>query len=224
MHDKWKILFLASNPIDLERKNFDSQLREIKETIRGANNREKFLLKHYSSVRKRDVYRALLEEMPRVIHFCGNGEKGKGFILEDEKGRAKSVASKALANLIKTCSDTVEVVIINASFSSTNARVLKAHIPHVIAMPDKVTDEVAKVFAGAFYDALGVGKSVKASFDVALAYLNFVYDQLEHPPQYFQGRLPQRSHIVPPALVPDVRPPAPSVSLSKGMVPYKTIN
>ncbi|MEO1803517.1 MAG: hypothetical protein AAFU33_01840 [Bacteroidota bacterium] len=220
MHDKWKILFLASNPKDLERKQFDSQLREVKEAIRGARYRDRLPLEHHMSVRKRDVYRTLLEEMPRIIHFCGNGEKGKGFILEDENGKAQSVAPHALAKLINECAKTVEVIIINASFSGAHARVLKAHIPHIIAMPDKVTDGVAKAFAGAFYDALGVGRSVKASFDAAVAYLGVIYAQLEHPPQYFQGRLPQQPTVIPPA----VRPSAPSVSLPVGMVPYKKIN
>ena len=220
MHDKWKILFLASNPKDLERKQFDSQLREVKEAIRGARYRDRLPLEHHMSVRKRDVYRTLLEEMPRIIHFCGNGEKGKGFILEDEYGKAQSVAPHALAKLINECAKTVEVIIINASISGAHARVLNAHIPHIIAMPDKVTDGVAKAFAGAFYDALGVGRSVKASFDAAVAYLGVIYAQLEHPPQYFQGRLPQQPTVIPPA----VRPSAPSVSLPVGMVPYKKIN
>ncbi len=59
----------------------------------------------------------------------------------------------------------LKLVVLNACFSELQAKQIVKHVDFVVGMNDSVDDDVAAIFAAAFYRALGFGKSVRNAFD-----------------------------------------------------------
>lgn len=183
-----KILILAANPKDLTRLQLGEEVREIREGLKRARHRDEFNLVERWAVRPRDLQRALLDEMPQIVHFSGHGI-GKiptghsssidrkitivdsnqtikeGLFLEDHTGNPKLVGIDSLEALFSLFSKSVECVVLNACYSEPQAQVLARHIPYVIGMKESIGDQAAIEFSIGFYDALGRGNSIEFAFD-----------------------------------------------------------
>jgi hypothetical protein len=109
--------------------------------------------------------RALLDEEPCYVHFCGHGAGEEGILLEDELGYPKFVKAEALANLFKLFSNQIECVILNACYSEVQAEAISQHIKYVIGMKQAVGDQAAIKFATGFYDAIGAGRTIEDAFE-----------------------------------------------------------
>ncbi|HEY9630817.1 MAG TPA: tetratricopeptide repeat protein [Coleofasciculaceae cyanobacterium] len=141
------------------------EVREIKAGLQRSRHRERFELKSWFAVTPRDVQRAMLEEKPQIVHFCGQGGE-TGLVLEDESGEPKLVSTEALANLFRLFADQVECVLLNACYSEVQAGAIAQHIPYVIGMSEAIGDKAAIEFAIGFYDALGAGRDVEFAYDL----------------------------------------------------------
>lgn len=166
-HGAQTVLFLAANPADTVRLRLDQELRDIDEGLRRATQRDQFRLTSRWAVRAQDVRRALLDEKPRYIHFCGHGEGEEGLLLENEQGEAKAVGSNALAGLFRLFAADIHCVLLNACYSESQAWAIAEHIPYVIGMKRQISDQAALSFAVGFYDALGAGRDVPFAYDYA---------------------------------------------------------
>ncbi len=147
-----KILILAALPLRLR---LDKEIREIEEAIRPAVKRDLFEIKIRTAVRPQDIRRALAEERPQIVHFCGHGQEDGSLVLEDDSGNHKPVSSQGLAALFKLHTDYVKCVLLNACYSALPASAISQHINYVIGMNQPIGDKVAIVFAVGFYDGLG---------------------------------------------------------------------
>ena len=65
-----KILVLAALP---DRLRLDKEIREIESAIKRAVKRDSFEIKIITAVRTQDIRRAIAEEHPQFVHFCGHG-------------------------------------------------------------------------------------------------------------------------------------------------------
>ncbi len=114
--------------------------------------------------------RALLDESPSVVHFCGHAIED-GIMLLDDNGLSKLVPRQALADFL-VMFDSLECVLFNACKTAAVAEdTAKAGIPAAIGMKQPIHDPLAIKFAIAFYDAIFAGKDYKKSFDIACASL-----------------------------------------------------
>ena len=86
------------------------------------------------AVRCQEVYQALLDFKPQIVHFSGHGSGDDGLALEDEDGNLKLVDTEAIAKLFELFSDTIECVVLNACYSEVQASAIAKHIPYVIGM------------------------------------------------------------------------------------------
>lgn len=68
-----KILILTANPRATDRLRLDQEVREIDEGLRRSKRRDQFELTQRWAVRIQDLRRALLDEEPHLVHFCGHG-------------------------------------------------------------------------------------------------------------------------------------------------------
>jgi hypothetical protein len=162
MQDKIRVLFLASDPFrDGARLRLDREVR----AIRGGIAREGVELTPYFAASTRDLQTALLLHEPQIVHFAG---QGPGIYLSDASGRPGAVGKDALSTLFGVLSEWVKVVILNGSGTLPFVHVLGEVVDHAIGMDQPLGDTSAIVFARAFYDALGTGKTVQASFDHAV--------------------------------------------------------
>jgi CHAT domain len=166
---KLKILFLAANPTDTTALRLDKECREVGTSIRLAERDLVELVSRWA-VRTGDVIQGLLVEKPHVVHFSGHGERD-GLILEDSQGRSKTVAPAALLSVFRTIPDNLRLVVFNACDSLPLARAAAKVLDAAIGMKRPVGDNAAIAFAGALYQGIGFGRTLKESFDLALAAL-----------------------------------------------------
>ncbi len=157
------ILILAANPKDTLRLRLDEEVREIEEGLRRSRHRDQFKITSKWAIRPKDLRRALFDEKPEIVHFCGHGQTD-GIELEDEAGNAILVSPGSLAGLFDLCKETIECVVLNACYSQDQVSAISQHIAYVIGMKQGISDKAAMEFAVGFYDALGTGKTYEEAF------------------------------------------------------------
>ncbi|KAM3116457.1 GUN4 domain-containing protein [Phormidesmis sp. 146-33] len=158
-----KILILAANPKNTSPLRLDQEIREVDAGLRRSKNRSHFSLEKRLATRVEDLRRALLDEEPHIVHFCGHGIE-EGIILEDDIGYTKLVKSEPLANLFKLFSAQTECVLLNACYSKYQAEAINKHIKYVIGMAKEIGDHSAIQFSIGFYDAIGAGRNIEDAF------------------------------------------------------------
>ncbi|MEC4812339.1 MAG: AAA-like domain-containing protein [Scytonema sp. PMC 1069.18] len=147
-----KILILTAIPDGLR---LDKEVRLIEDAIRRAIRREQFETRIRMAVRSQDIRRALAEEQPHIVHFCGHGTSDGCLVLEDDGGNHKPVPPQGLAALFKLHFSYVNCVVLNACYSEKPALEISQHINYAIGMNQAIGDKAAIVFAQGFYDGLG---------------------------------------------------------------------
>ncbi|MBD2681572.1 CHAT domain-containing protein [Nostoc paludosum FACHB-159] len=151
-----KILILTAIPHGLR---LDNEIREIEEAIRRSANRDLFEIRIRTAVRPQDIRRAIAEEQPQIVHFCGHGLSDGSLLLEDDGGNDKPVAPKGLASLFKLHADYVNCVLLNACHTEKTAIAISQYINYAIGMNQPIEDKAAIEFAKGFYDGLGYKNS-----------------------------------------------------------------
>ena len=164
-----KILLLSANPTDTSKLRLDKELREIQAGFERARYREEFEIISKLAVQTEDLYRALLDHNPQIVHFSGHGEGEQGLVLEDGSGQMQLVSAESLARLFKLFQDKIECVVLNACYSEVQAEAIHQHIDYVIGMNQAIGDKAAINFAVGFYDALGAGRTIEDGFQLGCA-------------------------------------------------------
>jgi len=159
----WTLLFLQSNPINEDFLATNREHREVRQAIREADYRDQIDLVIESAVRIRDVFRAINEHRPRVVHFSGHGDQ-RCLALLDEHDQTRPIDGQVLADLLEANDDDVQVVVLNSCDSHSQAERLLAAVPYVVGTNGPLDDEAAIIFSRTFYSALAHGRSVAASF------------------------------------------------------------
>lgn len=135
-----RILILAAIPHGLR---LDREIREIEEAIRRATKRDLFEICIKTAVRPQDIRRAIAEERPFIVHFCGHGLEDGSLLLEDDGGNNKPVPPEGLASLFKLHTDYVNCVLLNACYSAKPAHAISQHINYAIGMNQPIGDKAA---------------------------------------------------------------------------------
>jgi CHAT domain len=183
-----KILILAANPINLVRLSLEREVEEIRTTLQLSANRDRFTIETRGAVRPDDLQKYMYDIQPQIVHFSGHGigrgadsdnlpssrkftviaddnkAQPEGLMFEDDKGRAKLVSGKALANLCALFSKKVECVVLNACYSAQQAEEIAKYIPYVIGMSQAIGDIAARKFSQGFYRAIWNDRSIEEAF------------------------------------------------------------
>jgi hypothetical protein len=162
---KTKILFLAANPAGTNHLALDHECREIEQKIRASEHRDGFEFVTKWAVRTGDLLQYLNQHRAHVIHFSGHGSTAEELILLDANDQAKPVSKTALKQLFTTLKDNIQVVVLNACYSRPQAEAITEIIDCAIGMNRGIGDRAAIVFAAAFYQAIGFGRSVQEAFE-----------------------------------------------------------
>lgn len=147
-----KILILAAIPDNLR---LDQEMREIRNAIERAARRDLFEIHTRTAVRPQDIRKAISDERPQIVHFCGHGTSDGSLILEDDRANHKPVSPESLAALFKLHAEYVNCVLLNACYSEKSAEAISKYIKYTIGMNQPIEDQAAIVFAQGFYDGLG---------------------------------------------------------------------
>jgi predicted transcriptional regulator len=168
---KTKILFLAASPAGMTPLALDKESREIEEKIRASKHRDGLEFITRWAVRTGDLLQYLNEHNAHIIHFSGHGSLKEELFLADANDVPKPVTKAALKHLFATLKDNIRVVVLNACYSRPQAEAITEVIDCAIGMNKAIGDEAAIVFAAAFYQGIGFGRSVKQAFDSGKAAL-----------------------------------------------------
>ncbi|OUL37342.1 hypothetical protein BV372_02810 [Nostoc sp. T09] len=159
-----RILFLIAEPTNTARLRLQEELREIKQRLLLANQRERFQLEFGFSARSEDVSQELLHFQPHIVHFSGHGTSTGELCFEDKLGKMQPVKPEALAALFELVANQVQCVVLNACYSDIQAKAIAQHIPFVIGMNTAIGDQAAIAFSVGFYKALGANRSPEEAF------------------------------------------------------------
>ena len=171
MTDKIRILFLSANPWTTSRILVDEEAREIFERIQEGPQRERFELHKHTATRAIDLQRLLLLHKPHIVHFSGHGSKKHKIILGGAPGRGKTVDQHGLVEVLRLYNHHLRLVLLNACFTKAQARSIAEVIDYSVGTGKGIGDKGSVAFAGAFYRALGFGKSIRDAFNSAKAEL-----------------------------------------------------
>ena len=171
MTKKIRILFLSANPWVCSRILVDEEAREIFERLQEGPYRDKFELHHHAALRPSDLQKLLLIFKPHIVHFSGHASKKYKLILGGSHGRGKTIDHEGLTDVFALYRRHVQLVVLNACFTREQARSLSRVVNYSIGTGRGIGDKVGVTFAGAFYRALGFGKSVREAFASAKAEL-----------------------------------------------------
>lgn len=159
MREKIRILVLSSNPWMGSRTVGDEEATEIFERLQEGPYRDRFQLHNHAAIKPSDLQKLLLTYEPHIVHFSGRGNH-RGQI--DQQG---------LSNLFALYNTHLRLVLLNDCFTKKQARAISEVIDYSIIADTGIGDEVDVTFAGAFYRALGFGKSIRMAFESAKAEL-----------------------------------------------------
>jgi hypothetical protein len=168
---KIRILLLSANPSTTSRILVDEEAREIFERIQEGPYRDRFELHNHGAIRPIDLQRLLLTYQPQIVHFSGHGSRRQRIILGGAHGRGKTVDQQGLADVFALYNNHVRLVLLNACFTKAQARSISEVVNYSIGTGKAIGDKAGVAFAGAFYRALGFGRSVKDAFLSARAEL-----------------------------------------------------
>lgn len=171
MTEKTRILILSANPWTTSRILVDEEAREIFERIQEGPYRDKFELHNHSAVRPIDFQRLLLNYEPQIVHFSGHGSMRQRILFSGTHGRAQAVDQQGLIDVFALYNKHVRVVLLNACFTKTQAHSISEVVDYSIGAARPIGDKASVAFAGAFYRALGFGKSIRDAFKSARAEL-----------------------------------------------------
>src|SRR5260370_20071857 len=163
--DKVKVLFLAANPLGTDRLKLDEEIRAITEKVYASEYRDYLQVESSWAIRPDDLLQLLNRYRPHIVHFSGHGSQSGELILVDNIGSPKAVSTMALKALFTTLKDNIQVVILNACYSRSQATAITEVINFVLGMNTAIGDQAAIIFAASFYRALGFGRSVQEAFD-----------------------------------------------------------
>jgi len=166
-----KILYLAANPEGTVNLRLDHELREIREAIELGSLREAIALESRTSIRLKDLTRALLQAKPTIVHFSGHGDEDGYYYVEDEAGDVRPLSPEGIAAIFEAAPREVACVIANACHSELLVRALSAHVDYVIGMRQDIGDQAAIDFSIGFYQALSEGLGIATAYRHGRAYL-----------------------------------------------------
>ena len=158
------ILVLSANPKGTQPLGLGEEIREIKQGLREARQRDRFKIESAEAVGDIHIHRSILHYEPQIIHFSGHGTGEPGLVFEDNTEQQKLVDAEALAGLFELFADQVKCVVLNACYSEIQAEAIAQHIDYVIGMSKEIGDRAAIKFVIGFYDALGAGRDVEFAY------------------------------------------------------------
>ncbi|WP_256091070.1 CHAT domain-containing protein [Nostoc sp. KVJ20] len=159
-----KILFLAADPSNATRLRLGQELRDIRERLQLARERDRFILDSRESVRPGDISQAIFDVEPQIVHFSGHGTSTGELCFEDLLGKYQPVQPDALAALFELVADQINCVLLNACYSEAQAKAIAQHISFVIGMNKEIGDQAAIAFAVGFYKALAARRTIDQAY------------------------------------------------------------
>lgn len=197
---RFRVLFLAANPVTTTRLALDEEVHTIQQRLRTSGATDRVELCAEWALRAEELPVALMRHKPGVVHFSGHGsETGELLFISNQSGESPTpVLPGTLCRLFQALAGSVQCVVLNACYSLIHAQSLTAILPCVVGMNRAVEDKAAIAFAAGFYEALAFGRSIKTSFKLGCSQIELAQyiSQSDIPELLFRSDIDaERFHI-----------------------------
>lgn len=171
-----KILFLTASPTDRPPLQLEEEFRLVDQRIRRGGYQHLFSLRLVPGIRATELPFELMTDPPDILHFSGHGSStGELYFVDGPAGNAHPVPGATLAKLFQQFRDRIKCVVLNACWSTVQAKAIVQSIPCVVGLSRDISDRAAIAFAAGFYEALAFGKTVKEAFDLGVIQLELAF-------------------------------------------------
>lgn len=150
----------------------EEEVRAVDQAMQQGTFRNQFDLRPQFALRLDDLQERLLRYQPKIVHFSGHGSTQCELQVQGKDGKAVAIPTIALSGLFRILNDNIRCVVLNACYSTHQAKAIAEHIDCVIGISDAITDVAAIQFATAFYRALAFGRTVKTAFELGKSQLD----------------------------------------------------
>ena len=198
--DKIVILFLGSNPRDLEALDLTGEFDRLESRLGPS-----YSIRSRWGVPASQLPDLLHEYAPTILHFSGHGTGSGELFFVDEHRHAYAPNPDAVARVFAQHHGRVRCVVLNACFSESQAKRIAEHVDVVIGISDEILDSNAQLFTDAFYQAISRGFSIEAAFEKAKLKLELGPEGSEDGLRLLRGSGPPPNEII---LAPKVVPAA----------------
>lgn len=171
MEGRRKILFVASEPVDLPETNWKKEYKSILNVFNNSKLKDYCFLEAEIDTESNDFLLAL-EREPWLIHFSGHGTLEGNFIFEDKDKQKFIARTRDLMPFLEE-SKTLKCVLFCSCYSSKLVEETKKVVEYSIGFEGPVENEDAIDFISQFYRNLTVVKTIDAAFNRAVNIFSF---------------------------------------------------
>ena len=167
------VLFIAGDRggSQLNQLQTPKEYDAIQEALRASEHRDLISLGNPILSATREKLAHAYRHQPKIVHFAGHGNERSLSIIEDHHLLASEATFPAedFLTVLKTMRGDVVLCVLNTCESEECARYLvdAGGATYAVGWPSKVSDSAAITFSRALYGALGDGRTMCDSFDIA---------------------------------------------------------
>lgn len=178
------VLFLGSSPADQAELRLDQETREIQKRLRATEYRDSIWFEWRLARQMTDLIEDLNEVDPAILHFSGHSDED-ALVFEGDDGLTRELTRDLVSKLLAAAGRGVRLALFNGCHSAALADAACANVDVAIGMRTTIRDDIAKTFAGQFYNSLGFGKSIAEAFRQAVLQLELQHGHGQDIPDLY---------------------------------------
>ena len=161
---KKAILYISATPTNVDTLQVDFEFKKIKASLEGGLNRDEFeLLSPLMAVSLQDFLQAKHRYKPAIIHFSGHGLQD-GLMFATSENVFQIIPTELLREVFKGIEAYAKLIVLNACYSSAQAKILSEKGIYVLGMNVPVTDTAAIDLADNLYRFISDGQTTEEAF------------------------------------------------------------
>lgn len=161
---KKAILYISATPTNVDNLQVDFEFKKIKASLEGGLNRDEFeLLSPLMAVSLQDFLQAKHRYKPAIIHFSGHGLQD-GLMFATSENVFQIIPTELLTEVFKGIEAYAKLIVLNACYSSAQAKILSEKGIYVLGMNVPVTDTAAIDLADNLYRFISDGQTTEEAF------------------------------------------------------------
>ena len=161
---KKAILYISATPTNVDNLQVDFEFKKIKASLEGGLNRDEFeLLSPLMAVSLQDFLQAKHRYKPAIIHFSGHGLQD-GLMFATSENVFQIIPTELLREVFKGIEAYAKLIVLNACYSSAQAKILSEKGIYVLGMNVPVTDTAAIDLADNLYRFISDGQTTEEAF------------------------------------------------------------
>lgn len=175
MKNKTRILLVSATPKGLKPLRTNREFADIHDVLTTRSRyRQCIHVKSTTALTFENLKQLILQEKPHLVHFGGHSSS-TAICFENDSGNLCAVSVEDMVSFFRAFDDEIRCVVFNSCHSEELAKTLSEYIPYVIGVSKEINDDAALAFSKAFYEAIGAGKSIRKSYEIAKPFVSDIH-------------------------------------------------